>query len=224
LTGYMFTSREEALPFAETIPGPSTEKLARICKEQNIFSVVGMLEKDNDHLYNVAALIGPQGVIGRYRKIHLPYLGIDRYIDGGNEPYTVYQTPIGCIGLLICYDINFPESARSMALKGADILVLPTNWPEGRQKVPKYVTVTRAFENKVHLVACDRVGEERGSEFLGLSKIINAWGDTLVEAGNKAEETIYAEVTLSDSREKHVVIRAGEFEYDFINDRKPELY
>jgi predicted amidohydrolase len=156
--------------------------------------------------------------------VHLPYLGIDRYLDRGNEPFTVYPTPIGKIGLFICYDVNFPESARSMVLQGADILVLPTNWPEGRQKVPKYVTITRAYENKVHLVACDRVGEERGAKFLGLSKIINAWGDTLVEAGNEAEEIIYAEVSLADSREKHVVLKAGEFEYDFIHDRKPELY
>jgi predicted amidohydrolase len=224
LTGYMFVSREEVLPYAESVPGPSTQKLTQICHEQNAYTVVGMLEKDHDKLYNVAVLVGPQGVIGCYRKVHLPYLGIDRYLDRGNEPFTVYQTPIGKIGLFICYDVNFPESARSMVLQGADILVLPTNWPEGRQKVPKYVTITRAYENKVHLVACDRVGEERGAKFLGLSKIINAWGDTLVEAGNEAEEIIYAEVSLADSREKHVVLKAGEFEYDFIHDRKPELY
>jgi predicted amidohydrolase len=224
LTGYMYASREEAFPYTETIPGPSIEKMAGICKEYRVFTVVGMLEKAKDKCYNTAALIGPQGLIGRYRKVHLPYLGIDRYLDRGDEPYTVYPTSIGNLGLFICYDVNFPESARSMVLQGADILVLPTNWPEGRQKVPKYVIITRAFENKAHIVACDRVGKERGAGFLGLSKIVNAWGDTLAEAGNIAEETIYAQVSLADSREKHVVIKAGEFEYDYIHDRKPELY
>ena len=124
----------------------------------------------------------------------------------------------------ICYDCNFPESARIMALQGADILALPTNWPEGRGNIARYVFNARALENRVHVVAVDRVGEERGARFLGRSKIANAWGDTLVEGSSDSEEIIYAEVSLAEARQKHVIFKPGQFELDFIGDRRPELY
>ena len=124
----------------------------------------------------------------------------------------------------ICYDCNFPESARVMALLGADILVLPTNWPQGREKVVQYVINTRAYENKVHIVAANRVGQERGTKFIGNSKIVDAWGDTIVQASGDDEQIIYAEISLSEARQKHIILKAGEFEVDFIHDRRPELY
>ncbi|OGN93281.1 MAG: amidohydrolase [Chloroflexi bacterium RBG_13_50_10] len=224
LTGYVFSSREEAAPFMESIPGLSTDKLAACCGELGVHVVVGLLEKDGDKCFNAAVLIGPAGLIGKYRKNHLPFLGIDRFLDPGDRPFEIYRTPIGNIGIHICYDCNFPESARVMTLLGADILVLPTNWPQGRGKVAKYVVNTRAYENKVHFVAVNRVGEERGTRFIGNSKIIDTWGDTLVQATGDDEQTIYAEVSLAEARQKHIVFKAGEFEMNFIGDRRPELY
>ncbi len=224
LTGYVFVSRGEALPFAETVPGPSTDQLAAYCQKLKVHAVVGLLERDGDRCYNVAVLIGPDGLIGRYRKNHLPFLGVDRFLDAGDQPFQVYKTAIGNIGLHICYDCIFPESTRAMTLLGADILVLPTNWPEARIKVVNYVINTRAYENTVHYVAADRVGIERGVRFLGRSKIIRASGETLAEASRDKEETIYAEVSLSEARQKHIVVKAGEMEFDFIHDRRPELY
>ena len=224
LSGYVFSSREEAVPFMETIPGVSTERLGACCQELNVYVVHGLLEKAGDKYYNAAALVGPKGLIGKYRKIHLPFLGIDRFIDAGNESFQVYETPIGNIGLHICYDCNFPESARTMALLKADIIALPTNWPQGRERIVNYVINSRAYENRIHLVAADRVGTERGAKFLGHSKIVSASGDTLVEASGDKEETIYAQVNLTEARQKHVVIKAGEFEVDLIHDRRPELY
>jgi len=224
LTGYVFASREEAIPFMETIPGPSTDRLIACCKELSVHVVVGLLEIDAGRCFNVAVLMGPQGLVGKYRKNHLPFLGIDRFVDPGDEPFQVYKTPVGNIGIHICYDCNFPESARVLTLLGADILTLPTNWPEGRGKVAQYVINTRAYENKVHLVAVNRVGRERGVGFIGSSKIIDAWGDTLAEAGSDNEEIIYAEVALVEARQKRIVFKAGEFELDFIGDRRPELY
>ena len=111
-----------------------------------------------------------------------------------------------------------------MALLGADIIVLPTNWPEGREKMADYVVNARAYENRVHLVAADRVGNERGTRFIGQSKIIKASGDTLVEASSGDKEILYAEVDLAEARQKHVVFKAGEFEVDFIGHRRPQLY
>jgi predicted amidohydrolase len=224
LTGYVFSSREEAIPCMESIPGASTDRLAVCCQELGVHLVAGLLEKDGNRCYNAAVLIGPQGLVGKYRKNHLPYLGIDRFIDAGDEPFQVHQTPIGNIGVHICFDCNFPESARIMTLRGADILVLPTNWPEGRDKVPGFLVPARAYENRVHFVAVDRVGNERGAAFIGRSKIVSAFGDTLAEASGDKEETIYAEVLLSEARQKRIIFEEGEFELDFIGSRRPELY
>ena len=224
LSGYVFTSREEAIPFMETVPGPATGKLADLCSDLGIYVVIGLLEIDAGRCFNTAVLVTPQGLGGKYRKNHLPFLGVDRYIDQGDKPFQIYPTPIGNIGLHICYDCNFPESARVMALLGADILVLPTNWPEGRGRIAKYVVNTRACENKVHFVAVNRVGRERGTGFIGSSKIVDTWGDTLAEADSTHEEIIYAEVSIAEARQKRIVLKPGEFEMDFINGRRPELY
>jgi len=224
LTGYMFSSREEAFRYMETIPGPTTDELGIRCKELGVHIVTGILEKDGDRCFNSAVLIGPDGLIGSYRKNHLPFLGIDRFLDHGDRPFKVWETSLGRIGLFICYDCHFPESARVMTLLGAEILVLPTNWPEGRDKVARYVINTRAYENKVNVVAVDRVGDERNARFVGNSLIVNAWGDTVAQAGSEEETTIYAEVSLMDARQKQVVFKAGEFEANFIRDRRPELY
>jgi predicted amidohydrolase len=225
LTGYAFSSRQEALPFAETIPGPSTEKLGSLCKELKAHVIFGLLEKEDDKLFNAAAFVGHQGLIGKYRKNHLPFLGVDRFIDRGDKPFQVYQTPIGNIGIYICYDIIFPESSRVLTLLGADILAFPTNFPRGRgEKYLTHVVSARAIENRVHMVAANRVGTERGHSFAGLSKIVNASGDILSLAGSEKEEVIYGEVSLESARQKHVVIKAGEYEVDCIEDRRPELY
>jgi predicted amidohydrolase len=224
LCGYVYSSREEALPFMETIPGPSVEKLAAACKALGVYAVMGLLEKDGNNCYNTAVLTGPEGLIGKYRKVHLPFLGIDRFVDHGDTGLAVYKTPIGNIGLFICYDVRFPESARVMALAGADILILPTNWPEGVDKVARYVIVTRALENHVHLVACDRVGNERGATFIGTSKIIDYNGDTVAQASTDQEETIYGEVDISAARQKKIITRPGESEIDLFADRHPEYY
>jgi len=225
LTGYIFHSREEALPFAETIPGPSTEKLASLCKEVKVYVIVGLLEKEGDRLFNAAALVGPQGLIGNYRKNHLPFLGVDRFVDRGDKPFEVHQTPIGNIGLYICYDIIFPESSRIMTLLGADILALPTNFPQGRGEIiSTYVVSARAIENRVHVVSADRVGSERGNSFAGLSKIVNASGNILGLASSDKEEIIYGEVNLESARQKHITVIPGEHEVDYIQDRRPEIY
>ena len=226
LSGYVYASREEALPYMVTVPGPETDKLVECAKELGVHMIVGLLEKDpeQDKCYNSAVLVSPQGITGTYRKTHLPFLGVDRFVDHGEGPLGVYNTPVGILGMHICYDCNFPETARVMTLLGAEILILPTNWPNGRNKVPAFVVNTRAYENKVAVVVVDRVGNERGTHFIGTSKIINAMGDTLAEASADNEEIIYAEIDLFDSRNKRYVFKPGEFELDFIGDRRPELY
>jgi predicted amidohydrolase len=225
LTGYIFHSREEALPYAEMIPGPATKKVAALCKELNVYVIFGLLEKDNDRLYNAAVLIGPAGLIGKYRKNHLPYLGVDRFVDRGDRPFEVYRTPVGNVGIEICYDIIFPESSRVMALQGADILALPTNFPRGRgEMITEHVVTTRAMENRAHVITANRIGSERGHGFSGLSKIVSASWETLALASPDKEEIIFAEIDLEVARKKHDTIKTGQHETDFIKDRRPELY
>ena len=224
ISGYVYTSREEAIPYMETIPGTSTDAVADLCRELDIYVIFGLLEKDGDKCFNTAVLIGPQGIIGKYNKIHLPYLGIDRFVDPGDKPFQVWETPIGNIGILICFDCIFPESIRVMALNKADIIALPTNWPAGREKIPGYIVPTRAMENTVNLVATDRVGTEEGTMFIGRSKILDAAGNTLAEAGAEEEKIIYGEVSLAQARQKHIVLKPGEFEFNLIENRRPEFY
>jgi predicted amidohydrolase len=225
LTGYVFCSREEALPFAETLPGPSTEKLSSLCRELGVYVIFGLLEREGDRLFNAAALVGPQGFIAGYRKNHLPFLGVDRFVDIGDRPFQVHKTPIGNIGIYICYDIVFPESSRVMTLMGADILALPTNFPQVRREtLSTYVVTARAIENRVHVVSADRIGSERGYSFAGLSKIVSASGKILGLASPDKEEIIYGEVSLDLARQKHHIIIPGEYEIDYIADRRPELY
>ena len=225
LTGYVFHSREEALPFAETLPGPSTEKLASLCRELEVYVVFGLLEKEGDRLFNAAALVGPQGFMAGYRKNHLPFLGIDRFVDIGDRAFQVHKTPIGNIGIYICYDIVFPESSRVMTLMGADILALPTNFPQVRREtLSTHIVSARAIENRVHVVSADRVSSERGYSFAGLSKILSASGKVVALASPDGAEIIYGEVDLEAARQKHVTVIPGEHETDQIQDRRPELY
>ena len=125
----------------------------------------------------------------------------------------------------ICYDANFPEHARVLALQGADVIVLPTNWPELAESAPEYVIPARAVENRIFYVAINRVGEERGTKFFGRSKIAHFLGGRPLAEGKPYEEDIlYAEIEPATAREKHVVMVPGEFEVHRVNDRRPEFY
>jgi len=224
LTGYCFSSLQEALPVVEPIPGPSTEKIAAACRELDVYVVVGLLETDGGRCYNAAALLGPGGLVGKHRKIHLPYLGVDRFLDHGDLAPTVYDTAVGKIGMGICYDLMFPEYSRVLALQGADLLVFPSNWPETATVYPNYIVPTRAIENRVFCIAVDRVGEERGTRFLGRSIIAHWFGRSLAEGKRHEEDILYAEIEPAEARQKHFVIIPGQHEVDFIRDRKPEFY
>ena len=228
LTGYMFSSREEASQFSETVPGKATEEVSSVCKAHDVYVVFGFIEKQDAMLFNTAVLVGPQGVVGKYRKTHLPCLGVDRFLDAGNLPFKVFKTPLANIGIEICYDIMFPEASRVLALQGADILTLITNYsplPWGRGgRISECIIPARAMENRMHVMAVDRIGLEKGFTFVGRSKIVDALGETLGEAENFKEDIIYAEVGLAMARQKQSIVLKGEWEVNGVNDRRPELY
>ena len=224
LAGYCFESREEARPWAETVPGPSCEELSAVCRRLDAFAVVGLLERDGDRLFNACVLLGPGGLVGSYRKIHLPYLGVDRFTDPGDRPFAVYEAGGLRVGLGICYDSAFPESARVMALEGADLIALPTNFPSGAECMLSHVIHARAMENKIDFASVNRIGTERGFRFIGQSKICDPNGHVLAEAPPAESAIIYADVDVEQSRTKRVIRVPGKHIIDRFADRRPEMY
>ena len=224
LTGYAFESLDEAVPVAESLDGPSSRAIASVCRETGVYVATGFIESDGGKFYNAVMLIGPEGVVGSYRKVHLPYLGIDRFLSPGDRPFQVFELPFGKVGLNICYDISFPESARVLKLSGAELIVLVTNWPPGAWRSPEFVVNTRALENHVFYAAVDRVGTERGWQFIGRSKVVDCNGDTLAEASADAEDLLVVEIELQEANNNHVVNVPRAYEFDRLADRRPDFY
>jgi len=218
LTGYIFNSLDEAKPVAETVPGPSTEKLIAKCKELKVYVVVGLIEVDKDKYYNCAVLVGPEGLVGKYRKTHLPFLGVDKFVNPGDLGLNVFKTEIGNIGVLICYDSFFHEPIRVLALKGADIIALPTNWSVVVSWWPKYLIPAHAIQNRVYMVTCNRAGEERGDVWLGHSQIVDGMASAILAETSDKEEIIYATIDVLKARDKKRPTG------DIFEKRRPELY
>ena len=229
--GYCFDDLQDALRHAEPIPGPSTGVLEDLCKSAGVYIITGILERTGDgRLFNAAALVGPRGVVGSYRKIHLPFLGVDRIATPGDRPFKVWEIDLGTpetalrVGLHICYDGSFPESVRVMALQGADLVALPTNWPTGSEYNADYAPNTRALENTIYYAVANRIGTEEGFRFIGRSKICDPSGRTLAEAGADTEQILYAEIDPAVARNKLLVRVPGKHHINRIADRRPEMY
>jgi predicted amidohydrolase len=224
VTGYCFESLDEARAVAEPIDGPSVRRLEAACRAAETFAVVGAIEADGPRVFNACLLVGPQGLLGVYRKIHLPHLGLDNFSTPGDRPFQVWQAGGVKLGMNICYDVSFPEASRITALAGAELIVLPTNWPPGAGCVACYAVNTRAMENHVYYLAVNRVGEERGFRFIGQSRICEPNGNTLASADETSETILYAEIDPAIARNKHLVRVPGKHEIDRFADRRPEFY
>jgi 5-aminopentanamidase len=223
IPGYVYESADEALPFAEEIPGPSTEALAAACARLGTHVVCGLLETDGTDLFNAAVLVGPDGLVGAYRKTHLPFLGVDRFTRAGDD-LPVFDTPLGRIAIEICYDLRFPELTRALALAGADLVALPTNWPLAARVNAELLCPARAYENRIYLLVANRVGVERTAEFCGRSQIVDPAGVRLAEAEATGERLLLADVDVEFARDKSIVPAPGEYEMHLFGHRRPELY
>jgi len=224
VTGYVFANLDEALTVAQRAGAVAAQRLADAAVEHGVALIAGTLEAEAREVFNTALIFAADGRRFRYRKMHLPYLGVDRFATPGPDAPEVYELAGMRVGVLICYDLRFPEAARICALEGADLVALPTNWPVGVQFHPGIFAPARAAENHVYLLACDRVGEERGTTFIGRSMLLDCDGKELAVASDTEEEILVGEVDPDLARQTHHRRIAGEHEWDTINDRRPGLY
>jgi predicted amidohydrolase len=224
-SGYVFESAEEARSCAEPADGPSLQAWSEEAARGDAVVVGGFCEQGEDGLlYNSAAVVDGDGVVGIYRKIHL----WDReqlFFEPGRECAPVLDTRAGRIGVAVCYDFNFPEVARGLALAGADIVALPTNWPlfprpEGERPMEFALVMATAHLNHVFVAACDRCGEERGVEWTGGSVICDEYGWPLAgPVDGYGPGLLLADCDLAQARKK-----AWNERNDVFGDRRPDLY
>jgi len=187
-TGYLFRSYEELFALAEPIPGHTTNLLLDLARRKDLIIVAGLAEAAGKRIFNSAVLISPQGILGIYRKAHL-FFEEKFFFTPGDTPFTVYDVGGAKIGMLICFDYMFPEAARILALKGAQIICHPANLV-----LPVYgqeVTKARAIENRVFWIMANRCGQDKREDkelnFTGESQIVDPKGRVLFRASADEE-------------------------------------
>jgi len=220
-TGYQFVSQEEVNALAEPVPdGPTTRALVGFAREEDCFIAAGLAESAEGNVYNSAVLVGPDGLVACYRKVHL-FSKEKLWFTPGDAPFPVAD--IGCakIGVMICFDHLFPESARSLALNGAEIIAHPSNLV-----MPVYAQLTmraRALENGVFTVTANRVGVEARSDetlrFTGESQIVSPTGEILASSPAEGEDVRVIEVDPAQARDKSL-----NAVNDRLADRRPDMY
>ncbi|MFB0487910.1 N-carbamoylputrescine amidase [Methylobacterium sp. OAE515] len=225
-TGYVFESAAEAAALAEPVPdGPTTRAWVALAAELGVHIVAGIAESAGDTLYNAAVIVGPEGYIGTYRKAHL-WDQENVFFARGDLGFPVFDTALGKVGVAICYDGWFPETFRQLALGGAEIVCIPTNWvpmpdqPEGEAAMANTLHRAAAHTNGLFIACADRVGIERGQPFEGQSLIIGPKGWPLAgPASRDRTETLSALVDLDAAGRKDL----NAFN-SLLRDRRTDIY
>jgi len=220
-TGYQFRSRKEAFELAEdAATGKAAAMLIQAAKAKKAHIVAGFVERDGRRVYNSAMLVGPKGLVGVYRKAHL-FWDEKRIFDRGDTPFTVHNIGAVRVGMMICFDWVFPEAARTLALKGADVIAHPSNL------VLPYcpaAMVTRSLENRVYTITANRVGvEERKPgcrlRFIGLSQVTAPDGRVLAAAGGSKAHSAAVAIDVRLARRKRITPVN-----DIFKDRRRDLF
>lgn len=226
-TGYAFETREEAYAHAEPVPdGPTVRAWTETARERNLHLVGGVAELDGVRMYDTAVLIGPDGVIGSYRKAHL-WNREKLVFEPGDLGFPVFDTRIGRIAMLVCWDVWFPEVPRLLATQGADVICSVNNWvwtpdaDESGRSMAHYLTMTASHVNALPIVAANRIGSERDTKFLGGSVITGHDGWPIDDVAPLDEETIrYADLDVVASR----TAKVWNDLIDLDKDRRTDLY
>jgi predicted amidohydrolase len=220
LTGYIV--RDQIYELAETIPGPTTQRIEKIAKQTGTHIIFGMpelSEKTRASIYNTAVFVGPDGLIGKYRKMHLPTHSVfeeRRYFRPGYQT-AAFDTKIGKIGICICYDIFFPEVTRLTRLEGAQLIVCISASPAVRKSYFEILTAARALENTAFLCYVNLVGVEDGLQFWGGSRLIGPTGEIKAKAKYDEEDFVTCKVDYNDLKPAEIFIPT-------IKDLRPEFF
>ena len=219
-TGYLFRNRRELAGMVEDPRNSSiVDDLIALCRSRNFFLVTGFAEKDGERCFNTSLLLGPRGIRRTYRKLHL-FNKEKRWFDPGDLPFAVDRLRGARVGMMICFDWIFPEATRTLALRGADVVVHPSNL------VLDYcqrVMVARCIENRVFAVTTNRFGEDRRPHgrvrFTGRSQITSPSGELLRRAPSQREELFLCQIDPREARNKKMT--QGNH---ILTDRRPEFY
>ncbi|MHA2038479.1 MAG: nitrilase-related carbon-nitrogen hydrolase [Promethearchaeota archaeon] len=218
-TGYTFKSKDEAMSLAETSEGITAQFLIKVSKLTNAVTIGGYVEQDGVNIYNSAMIVSDKGVIDSYRKIHL-YYKEKLWFSPGNKPLKVYDIKNIRVGIMICFDWIFPETTRTLALLGADLIAHPANLvlPYCQKAM-----VTRCLENRVFSITSNRIGKEiRGSDnfqFTGKSQITAHNGDILSSAPKDELFIDFVNIDILKARDKKLNQHNNLFK-----DRRKEYY
>lgn len=226
-SGYVFSSRAEAFALAEPVPdGPTTQAWIDAARQHGIHIAAGIAEREGGRLYNSAVLVSPEGHLGTYRKLHL-WGEENLFFEPGDKGLPVFHTEFGRLGIVVCYDGWFPETFRLLAMQGADIVAMPTNWvpmpnqPADRPAMANTLAMAGAHSNGLTIVCANRVGVERGQPFIGQSLIVGADGWPMAgPASRDREEILYARVDLNVARRARQISAFNHV----LRDRRRDLY
>ncbi|MFB0517161.1 MAG: nitrilase-related carbon-nitrogen hydrolase [Candidatus Neomarinimicrobiota bacterium] len=220
-TGYFFHDSAQVRQLSEPVPGgPTTRFLTDLASANDAFICAGLVERNGDYLYNTAVLVGPEGLIGSYRKLHLFYEE-KFWFTPGNGPLEVYDLGVARVGMMICFDWRYPEVARILALKGAQILLHSANLI---QPHCQDAMVTRCLENGIFAATANRIGSDTkpdGSSlaFTGQSQVMNPRGEVLARASCDRVEVLTVDIDPAVADDKLVTEHNH-----LLNDRRPEYY
>jgi predicted amidohydrolase len=222
-SGYVFTDRAELASLAETRDGPAVTEWANLAETFGLTIVAGFPESAGEEIFNSAVVVDPTGLRGVYRKAHL-WDTENSVFDRADDLPLVVDTLHGRIAVVICYDIEFPEWVRAVALAGADLLCAPVNWPllprpDGERPTEMVRAMAGAGMNRMPIAVCDRAGTERGQQWVGGSVIVDADGYPLAIAEFGSAANVTADVDLAQSR-----VKKFNAHNDVHGDRRTDLY
>ncbi len=229
-TYFCWRSDPKNFELAEPIPGPTTHLISEIAKEEKLAVICSVFEVDGREYFNTAFIVNAQGeLIGRYRKTHIPLSVGDEgvqsnekmYFRPGNIGLPVFDVADGLrVGILICFDRHFPEAARTLALRGADLIVVPTaSWSDRARSTWELELRAHAKVNQVYVAGINKAGREAPEAphgFYGSSVIVDPRGEVLIRAG-EGEEVVAADLDLDG-------LRRQRFNWQVFRDRRPDLY
>jgi len=225
---YDFRARGDVEPHAEPLDGPSVAAWTAVARQARMHVVAGFPERAGDRLYNSAVVIGPAGVIGTYRKAHLYRVERDVFAPG-DTGFAVWDTPVGRLGVLICYDLRFAEAVRILLLRGAQMLCVPTTWTDRGKPQPwdgrgwcgaNYLAAGHAYGNRMWVACADRAGRDGSLTTLGCSAVFAPSG---MAAAGPASHT-GDEMLVADADPAGVEAMRSTPESDLVRDRRPDLY